>query len=175
MTEMFEAAEELVEETFPPKPGGLVDRHRKRIADEKARQAEQENLDERVEEKSYRAVKVAIEQPESLAAQSFVIPAGGFTQILPGYSYRKRAVVTMAWSGAGSPTGSPVAILTKDQGGLVSMPPITSGLPPIGGFYLYTGLLLVIESRAQMWAGNPGGFPIVVSVYSEFYAPEDYR
>lgn len=172
MSEMFEAADEVLDEMFPPKPGGLVDRHRKRKAQEKAAEQQAQQEAEAIEERSYKAVKVAVEQPESLSAQSFVINAGGFTQILPAYMYRKRAVVSMAWSGAGSPTGSPVAILSKDQGALVSMPSLSAGLQPVGGFYLYTGLLLSVESRAQLWAGNPSAFPIVISVYSEFYGPE---
>lgn len=175
MSELFEpleAVEEAVEELFPPKEGGLVDRHRKRIAAQKAAADEAENAGEAIEERSYRAVKVAVEQPETLATQTIVIAAGSAVQILPAYAYRKRAVISV-WPTGASQTPV-VAMLSKDQGGVVNMIPITTAEVPAPGnqFFLANGQILSIESRAQLWAGNPTDAAIAVSVYSEFYGPE---
>src|ERR1700678_275250 len=91
--EIIEAAEEEVNELFPPKPGGLVDRYRKKAAEEEARRDEERNIAEKIEQSSYRAVKVAQQQPEVYASAVYTIGPGGTAQILPLRPHRFRAVV----------------------------------------------------------------------------------
>lgn len=93
MSEMFEAAEEELEELFPPKKGGLVDRHRARKAAEAAQAQEAENAQEPIEQASYRAVKTAPESPEIFSVNIVSVPAGGSAPVLPGSPYRYRATV----------------------------------------------------------------------------------
>ena len=66
MSEMAEAVVEAVDETvedlFPPKPGGLVDRHRKRVAVEEEKRREIE--DAPVPDSPYTAVRVRNEAPD---------------------------------------------------------------------------------------------------------------
>jgi hypothetical protein len=160
MSEMFEAADEIIDELFPPVPGGLVDRHRQRKAQEKAAEQEAQQAAEAIEERSYKAVKVAIEQPESLATQTVAITAGATAMILPTYAYRKRAVVI---------SSAPV-YLGKDQGAVLTAAGLTSDTAPGNFFYLPASVPLVVESRAQLWCGAPTA--AFVAVYSEFYGPE---
>lgn len=172
MSEMFEAADEVFDEMFPPKPGGLVDRHRRRKAQEKAAEQQAQQEAEAIEERSYKAVKVAVEQPESLATQTVLIAPGASAQILPAYMYRKRALVSVWPTSTGQ---TPVAMLAKDQGGVVNVGSALANATvtqPGNQFFLANGQILSLESRAQLWAGNPTANPIAISVYSEFYGPE---
>jgi hypothetical protein len=155
MTEMFEAAEEIIEEKFPPKPGGLVDRHRKREADRKAAEQEAENADEPIEQPSYRAVKVAAQSPEGFSAQTVTIAAGGNAQLLPLSPYRFRATILVV-------TAASSITLAKDSGAALG------GV----GFILPTGVPVPVYSRGQLFAFNPGAGSVQVSVMSEIYSPE---
>jgi hypothetical protein len=82
-----------VEELFTPKPGGMIDRHHQEQARRQAAQQEKQNIDQRIEESSYKAVKTAPQSPESFSPISFTIQPGGTQQILPLSPYRYRAVV----------------------------------------------------------------------------------
>lgn len=161
--EIIEALEEVEAELFPPKPGGLVDRHRKR----KALEAEKLNADEPVEERAYRAVKVAPESPESVAAMTYYVPAGGVVQVLPLSMYRHRATLLSATAGASLSA-------VRDQGaGLGAVNAAvdgTQGAAP--GFYLPPSVPVVTFARGQLWVANLGSTAAYVSVLSEFYAPE---
>jgi hypothetical protein len=105
--EIIEAAEEEINELFPPKPGGLVDRYRKKAAEEEARRDEERNIAEKIEQSSYRAVKVAQQQPEVYASAVYTIGPGGTAQILPLRPHRFRAVVIAT---APVPVPSPPAV-----------------------------------------------------------------
>jgi hypothetical protein len=162
MTDAITAVEETisdviedVEDIFSPKPGGMVDGHRKERARREAAEREAENAAEPIEEASYKAVKVAIIKPNVTATNSFTIAAGGNAQILPLSPYRYRAGVTVVTA------ASSVLLsenLTKAVGGI--------------GYPLATGVEKVVESRGQLYAYNPGGAAITVAVMVELYQPE---
>jgi len=155
MTELFEAAAEAVDETvdelFPPRPGGLVDKHRRRMAEKK--ETEQET--ERIEQPAFRAVKVAPQSPEVFSAITYTIQAGGSAPVLPLGPYRYRSVIMVITSGAN-------VVLAKDQGQAISS----------NGFALPYNIPLPLRTRAQVWAYNPGASTVQVSVIAEMYAPE---
>lgn len=157
MSGLFEELVEDVEELFPAKPGGMVDRHRKKMAAEAAAQAEREHEQEKVEQHAIKAVKTAQESPEVFSAQTYTIAAGGSAMILPNSPYRYRATVSLL-------TGSSATVvLAKDQGAAIGGNGFT-----VGTQYA----LVVLYSRAQVWAYNPGGSPISVSVMADIYSPE---
>lgn len=156
MSEMFEAAEEVVDELFPPKPGGLVDRHRQRRAANQAREDEERERRERVEESSYKAIKVTPESPEVFTAQTLSIAAGQQASILPANPYRYRAIILVV-------TAASTVILAKDSSAALGG----------NGFTLAAGTPLPVYTRAQVYAFNPGGAAVQVSVLAEIYAPEN--
>lgn len=144
-----------VEEVFPPRPGGMVDRHRKRRAAEEAAAAEARNAAEQIQEPSYKAVKVAPESPEVFSAQAVTIAAGAAAMLLPASPYRYRAVISVN-------TAASTIVLAKDQSAALGQ----------NGFTLATSTFpLPLMTRAQVWAFNPGGQAVQVSVLSESYAP----
>src|SRR5215469_6079831 len=96
------------EELFPPRPGGLVDRHRRRRAAEEAAAEAARNQEEQIGERAYKAVKVAPESPEAFSAQAVTIAAGQSALILGASPYRYRAVVSVN-------TAASTVILAKDQ------------------------------------------------------------
>jgi len=156
MSEFFEAAEEIVEEIFPPTPGGLVDKHRKRVAEEKAKEAERENESEAVEGAAYRAVKVAPQTPEVFSGNVITIQPGAAGMVLPLSLYRYRATIKVL-------TAASSVVLGKDSGAA------TGGV----GYTLATAdPPFVAFARAQLWGFNPGGAVIQVCVLVELYAPE---
>ena len=165
-------AEDIVEETldaayqlFTPKAGGIVDRHRKETARREAAAEEQRNINERVEERSYRAVKVSPLMPEVISPYTFLIPAGASEQILPASPYRSRITIVV-------PTVGGVAWLTKDAGSALTVL-IAGGIGPCPGYPLaQLNGALPFYTRGQMWAVNVGGTAIQVSVLPEIYAPE---
>ena len=146
---------EDIESIFSPRPNGMIQRHR----DERARRAEaereRENIDSRVEQKSYKTVKVAQTSPETLNAISYTILAGAYAQILPLSPYRYRATVMVITAEAG-------VILAKDSGNALS------GV----GFTLPSNVPLPLFGRGQLYAYNDTGVTVIVSVISELYAPE---
>lgn len=151
-------AEELiedVEDVFSPKPGGMIDRHRQERARREAAQKEKENIDERVEEPAYKGVKVTPLSPNVFQAITYTIAAGGSAQILALNPYRVRATLLLI-------TAASTAVLSKDSGAALG------GV----GFTLPTGLPLVLQARGQLYATNPTGASIQISVISEAYSPE---
>lgn len=162
ITEAVQGAEAVVEalvtdaeELFPPKPGGVVDKYRRRKAEEQAAAEEAEHEQERIEQRSVKAVKVAAESPEVFSAITYTIAAGQFAAILPSSAYRFRAVVNVV-------TAAATVVLAKDASAALGQ----------AGFTLATGIALPLYTRAQVYAFNPGGAPVQVSVLAELYAPE---
>lgn len=153
--EMLESLDEIAEEAFPPRPGGLVDRHRQRKAAEQATRDVAANEQERIEEASFKAVKVAPESPEVFSPQTFNIPVGGKALILPKSAYRYRGTVLLV-------TAASTVILAKDEG---------QALGQNGGI-LPSGVVVPLFTRAQVWAFNNSDAPVQLSVFSEIYAPE---
>lgn len=82
---------ETVEEIFLPKPGGLIERAREDRARREAAQRQKENIDQRIEDRSYKAVKVAPQSPEIISGITVTVPAAGTVQLLPLSPYRYRA------------------------------------------------------------------------------------
>lgn len=154
-----EAVEDAVAELFPPRPGGLVDRHRQRRAAELAREADAEHAAEPVEEPGYRAVKVAIESPEIISAITYTLAPGQSAMILPNSPYRSHAYVNLLFA------SSTTVVLAKDQGQAIGGAGYTlcNGNPP-----------LLVTSRAQLWAYNNAAATVFVSVMAELYAPEQH-
>lgn len=144
-----------VEKIFTPKPGGIVDRHRKEKARREEAQRERENEDEPVEQAAYKSVKVTPLSPEIFVPQTFTIQPGGNTPILPNGPYRYRATVLVITTNA-------TVILCKDSGAAISAM----------GFTLPYGIPVAVYSRAQLYAYNNTGAPAQVSVIAEVYAPE---
>lgn len=153
--EIIEALEEVEAEVFPPKAGGMVDRHRQRKAAEKAAQDQAEDAQVPIEQRAYRAVKVAPESPETVSAMTYTIAAGQSAMVLPQSPYRYRATVLVATSGA-------TVTLAKDSGAALGGT----------GFMLPAGIPIPVYSRAQLWAFNGTGGAVQVSVLAEIYAPE---
>jgi hypothetical protein len=153
--EIVDAVAEEVNELFPPKPGGLVDRYRQKAALERAREDEEKNLAEKIEQPSARAVKVAQQSPEIFALATFTIPAGGYAPILRGDPHRFRATIFVITSAA-------TVILCKDAGAAISG----------NGATLPYGLPLPVNGRGQLYGYNNTGTTLQVSVVAELYAPE---
>ena len=158
--EVVEEIDELGDELFPPKPGGMVDRLRKERAQREAAEQERRQESERVEEGNYKSVKVTQLSPEVTSTNAVNIPAGGTAMVLPLSEYRFRA--TIIATSVSAPTVNPV--LAKDS---------SQALGGVG-FPLPMNTPFVVNSRAQLWMANPGAnsVTITVSVLSELYAPE---
>lgn len=77
------------ERIFPPKPGGMVERHRARKAEEEKRRAA-ENPE--VAEDGYTAIRVRSESPDIVNAYMVILNAGA-PQVLPRDIGRQRAVI----------------------------------------------------------------------------------
>lgn len=147
--------EEEAEHFFKPKAGGLVDRFRQEEARLRAAEQEKLHIDERVEERSYKAVKVAIQSPEVLSAGTISIAAGDAVLVLPLSPYRYRCCLQVV-------TATQSLILAKDKGAAISA----------NGFVLSAGYLLYTHTRAQLWAFNDTTSIVQISFMSELYAPE---
>ena len=240
MTDIISEAEAVVEglfrdaeELFPPKPGGLVDQHRKRKAAEAAaaEQAEQERVP--VEQPSYRAV-VSVLAPTSVTSlyamnqvnypiaggqqiASVTVPATGTYQVQTSLRIGG-AAVAQGNNFQVEVNGVPVATLVQGTGigqysevafnvtaqagqtitinainadatasanvvGQIAATPVPTGTSVIlakdqgmaigqAGYTLASGIPLPLQTRAQVWAYNPGAAPVQVSVAFEMYAPE---
>lgn len=243
-----ETVEELVEDVlsvgdFQPKPGGMVDRHRREKARREEAARELEDAAEPIEERSYQAVKVAQVQAEIISINLVTVPAGGQTMLAPNSPYRSRCTLaivptivqpttqtapavpastvaaqntssqpyTVVVSG-GTVTGVTVnGVVVGGGDGTYVVPAfgsisLTYSVAPtwtwtvipgasatvqfatinvakdsnqaLGGvsFPIFSGNApLVITSRAQLYAFNPGLTAVQVSVLSEIYGPENNK
>lgn len=156
MSEMFEAADEIVDEAFPPSPGGLVDKHRKRKAAEEAQREEEKEAKERIEQPAFRAVKVASQSPDTFSGNIITIAAGAAGMVLPLSPYRYSATMRIL-------TAASSVILAKDSSAATSQ---------LGYTMLTADPPYVTRARGQLWAYNPGGATVQICVLSEIYAPE---
>jgi hypothetical protein len=155
MPDITDDVEGILESPFHPKPGGMIDRHRKERARREEAQKEQENIDAGIEQSSYKAVKVAQQSPEIFAPQVISIAPGGCAQLLTANPYRFRATIIVQ-------TAASTVVLAKDSGAASSA----------NGPSIPTGLPLPLNGRGQLWGFNPGGAAIQVGVIAEIYAPE---
>lgn len=153
---VVEEVESVVEHVFEPRPGGMVDTWHKEKARREAAQREAENAAEKVYEGAAYAVKVTQLQPEVTKINIVTIPANGYGQLLPRAQQRFRAVI-------GVVTAASKILLAYDSGQATS----GVGLPLSD-----TSALFETNSRAQLFASNPGGTAVQVAVLSELYASE---
>jgi len=152
--DIIQEVEHDVEELFKPKPGGMVDTHRRNKARREESQRERENADERVEEDAYRAIKVTQLSPQGFAINVINIPAGGNAMILPMAPYRYRATLAVV-------TAAQTIIIAKDAGAALQ----GVGFPLVQG-----GNPLVLFGRGSLYASAVAATQVAVIV--EYYAPE---
>ena len=145
MTEMVEAAVELVDETvedlFPPKPGGLVDRHRKRMAEE----AEKERLieDAPVPDSPYTAVRVRPEAPDLGGAYVVTVSSSNpVAQLLPKDAQRRSAVIIAVDNDVW---------ISYSQGTAAGLAGTSTGG---SAFYLPAGIGIPVDSRQQVFVSS---------------------
>jgi hypothetical protein len=141
---------------FEPKPGGIVDTWRKNEERKAVAAEEAENTAEKVEESSYKAVKVTELSPEIVSAITYNIPAGQYAMVLPASPYRYRATIQVITNASG------YGILCKDQSAALSAQ----------GYIIYNNQPTVVHTRAQLWCYNDTTETMQVSVLAEIYAPE---
>lgn len=146
------------DEIFSPRPGGMVDTFRKREAALRAAEAEQQNTDQPVQERAYRAVKVALESPEVLSAQTITIQPGQFAMVLPQNPMRYRATVKFVSNGSAQAN----AVVARDSSAALGR----------NGYMLSYGETLVTHTRAAVYVFNADTAAISVSVLAELYASQ---
>ena len=155
-----------IAEIFPPKPGGLIDRARKEEAARKAaiKQVEEEVAD-KIEDRAYRAVKVADEMPEDASAHTFVVSdASGIQRLLGQDMLRRRAVVLTL--------DQPVVIATGlAEASDSNNPAAGTAAVSASGFVLPINVPLVLETRHEIWVTPTSATATRVSVLVEKYAP----
>jgi len=160
MPDIIDDVEDTAEDIlgFTPKPDGLIDRHRKERARREEAQKQQENIDDKIESRSYTAIKVAQQMPEVFSPNVVTIQPGGVAQLLPISPYRYRATLLLA-------TAASNVVLCKDQGAAISA----------NGITLATGTPFPVNGRGQLWGFNPGGAAIQVGTLAELYSPEEAK
>jgi hypothetical protein len=133
--------EEELGELFPPRPGGLVDRHRKRKAAEAA--ARENGTDTATMEtgrNKVKAVRVSVEAA-NLAGSGCVVlgPGNLWQQLLPRDQNRRSAVILAVDNDV---------YVTADQGMALNVAGSASGT---GAFYLPAGIAIPVDSQAQLY------------------------
>jgi hypothetical protein len=155
MADIIEEIIEDVEEVFSPKPGGMIDQHRKRQAEREAAAEEAVNESERIEAPSYKAVKTVTQSPEIIITNKIAMAAGSTAMILPDNPYRYRAVIQVN-------TANGELDIARDQNAALGGT----------GFPLYQFQPFITMTRGQIWGTNPLGTAADIRVMSECYAPE---
>lgn len=146
---------------FHPKPGGMVDQHRKERERNRIREQQAAQVAERVEERGYQAVKTAQLSPEVFGTQTFTIASGAKRMILPLRPYRFRATVILIQPR--TPLDyTDCIVLSKDENNA------TSGV----GAVFPPNIPTEFRGRGQLWAYNPLNISVQVSIVAEEYAPE---
>lgn len=143
------------EQLFTPKPGGMIDRHRREQARRAEAARERENADEPVEQAAYKSVKVTSLSPEVFRAQTINIQPAGNAPVLPYNPYRSRAVIIVVTPGVS-------ITLAQDSSAAIGN----------SGFQLPAGVPLVLTTRAQVYGFNNTAGIVQVSVITEIFAPE---
>ena len=152
MTEaIIEAVDEAGDELFPPKPGGLVDRHRRRKAEEAERERQIE--DAPVPDSPYTAIRVRNEAPDLGGAWVVTVSSSNpVAQLLPKDAQRRSAVVIAVdndvWISYSQGTASGLA--GTSTGG--------------SAFYLPAGIGIPIDSRQQVFVSSTSASASRISV-----------
>jgi hypothetical protein len=130
------------EELFPPRPGGMVDRHRKqKAAEEAAREAGRDSDVAELGRDKVRAVRTVVESPDLGGTPSVVLSSGNpVLRLLPRDSHRKAAVILAIDNDV---------YLTTDEGLARTLQGNATGA---GGFYLPAGTPIPVTDTAEWWA-----------------------
>lgn len=148
IAEAVQAAEDVVsavvhdaEELFPPKPGGLVDRHRRRkAAEEAAREAGATGEVAELGRNKVRAVRTVVESGDLGGTPSVVLSAANpVARLLPRDSHRRSAVILAIDNDV---------YITADQGVAWNLQNTTTGTQ---GFYLPKGTPVPVTSCAEWY------------------------
>lgn len=157
MPDFIDNVEEDIAEVldYQPKPGGLIDRHRKERARREEAQQQQENIDAGIEQPSYKAVKVAPQSPELMATNVVTIAADSVALILPANPYRYSAMIMVN-------TANGEVIIGKDANAALG-----------NGFPIFQFAPFSVPGRSQVWGANPLGTAVQVTTIAFIYAPEN--
>jgi hypothetical protein len=148
---------ETVEEIFSPRPDGIVARHRAERDRKAAIAQENANVQERIEEHSFKAVKVAQVQPETFTVNVLTIPAGGNAMVLPLSPYRYRATIAVSAPAAisiGSPAMPASTIAYQNNSTQAQQVTIAPNGATVNGVTING---LEAENNNQSFLVNPGG------------------
>lgn len=134
-----------LERVFPPKPGGLIDRERKKRAREAAIRKERElegseSPQTDLGRNRVKAVRTIVESGD--LATAMTVTLGSLNQwslLLPGDQHRRSAVVLAIDNDV---------YLTHDQGSAISVAGTSTGTQ---GFYLPAGIAVPVESTAPVY------------------------
>jgi hypothetical protein len=145
MTDIITAAEQTVEalvhdaeELFPAKPGGLVDRHRRRKAEEKAAGETSDTV--QLGRNKVKAVRTVVESPDIGGTPSVLLSASAPTaRLLPRDDHRRSAVILAIDNDV---------YITSDPGTAINVAGTTTGT---GGFYLPKQIPVPIMSTAEWY------------------------
>ncbi len=139
-----QAVETLVkdaEELFPPKPGGLVDRHRKRKAAEEAARENGQAIIEETGRHQVKAVRTTIEAPNLSGVSTVLLtPANPTARLLPRDVHRRSAVILAIDNDV---------YVTTDPGMAIN---VAGTATATGPFYLPAGIAIPVDSQAEFWA-----------------------
>lgn len=145
ITEAENAVKALVhdaEELFPPRPGGLVDRHRRRkAAEDAAREAGAATEAEELGRARVRAIRVTVQAADTAAAQCVLLTAAQpVARLLPRDEHRRSAVILAIDNDV---------YIASDPGTAASL---QGGAAGTAGFYLPAGTPVPVASGAELWA-----------------------
>lgn len=152
---IIEQLEEDFEELFPPKPGGMVDKHRRRKAAEEA--AKTEGATSEVVElgrNKVKAVRTVVEAADIASAQTVLLSATSpVRRLLPRDEHRRSAVVMAVDNDV---------YITSDEGMAWN---VQGAATNAGGFYLPKLTQLKVDSTAVLYvAATTTGTTTRVSV-----------
>lgn len=138
---IIEEVIEDFEELFPPKPGGLIDMHRRRKAAEKAAQeAGEASAMVDLGRNKIKAVRTVVEAADIANAQSVLLSTTApVRRLLPRDEHRRSAVVMAVDNDV---------YITSDEGMAWN---IQGAATNNGGFYLPKLTQLTVPSTAELW------------------------
>lgn len=161
---MSETVVQDAEELFPPRPGGMVDTHRKR------RQAEQDQadaLDQAEAAPASQRTEVPVREfgTELARARTFSVATGGANPIveLLGQDLRRRYAVVMTLD-------EPVVISFSEQAAQDPRNAVNAAGLSANGFTLPVNVPVPVSSTSVIWCTATSSTPTRVSVMAFTYA-----
>lgn len=139
LSEIVHEVEDDVEELFPPKPGGIVDRARKkREAEEKAAEEGATSTVAELGRNKVKVVRTIAESPDIGRTPSVLLTATApVARLLPRDAHRKSAVVLAVDNDV---------YVTADQGMAINLAGTATGT---GVFYLPAGIAIPIDNTDE--------------------------